>query len=251
MSCAVGAEVGARRRSAVSAAGAPACRTSRRSPAARRSAAGSDLFSVKPSPSRQRRHFVGADAIDQAVEVVAEPRLGAGAVRRFAAGSIDGRSNSRRACSRWPVGQLALAGVEVRVRTSAMRSATGSGAGRAAAAGAACTEAVRRRRHRRLSRTAAAAGAADENAGCRSQRTRDARAIRRLASDRATAGTHPRIDGRRYTRVRTTVNLLRPSRHNNSGSIGSFAGRAAPVPGSSGLHVEEPRAPRRHRGRPA
>ena len=45
--------------------------------------AGSYFFSVKPSPVGERPHLVGADAVDQPVEMLADPRLGAGAVRRL------------------------------------------------------------------------------------------------------------------------------------------------------------------------
>ena len=45
--------------------------------------AGSVLVSVKPSPVASARLLEHADAIDQAVEVLAQPRVGAGAVGRF------------------------------------------------------------------------------------------------------------------------------------------------------------------------
>ena len=45
--------------------------------------AGSYFFSVKPSPVGQRPHFVGADPVDQPVEMLADPRLGPAAVGRL------------------------------------------------------------------------------------------------------------------------------------------------------------------------
>ena len=45
--------------------------------------AGSYFFSVKPSPVGQRLDFVGADPIDEPIEMLADPRLGAAAVGRL------------------------------------------------------------------------------------------------------------------------------------------------------------------------
>ncbi len=46
-------------------------------------AAGSYFFSTKPSPCASAEHFVGVDPIDQPIEMLPQPRVGAGAVGRF------------------------------------------------------------------------------------------------------------------------------------------------------------------------
>ena len=45
--------------------------------------AGSYLFSVNPSPCGERLHLVGADPIDQPIEMLADARLGPPAVGRL------------------------------------------------------------------------------------------------------------------------------------------------------------------------
>ena len=46
-------------------------------------AAGSERLLREPVALRQRRHLVGVDAIDQPIEMIPEPRIGPGAVRRL------------------------------------------------------------------------------------------------------------------------------------------------------------------------
>ena len=45
--------------------------------------AGSYFFSANPSPLRQRRQLGGADPLDQAIEMLADPRFGPRAVGRL------------------------------------------------------------------------------------------------------------------------------------------------------------------------
>ena len=95
--------------------------------------AGSYFFSVKPSPSASALHFVGADAVDQPVEMLADARLGPGAVRRFEQ-HVDGAVESCFAASTWPCSSSFWPALNERSE-AAMRARTGSSTGAGAGAG--------------------------------------------------------------------------------------------------------------------
>ena len=63
----------------------------------------------------ERRDFVGVDAIDQPIEVLAQPRVGAGAVRRFEQ-NVDGLVELLAGLVEVAGLELALAGVEMTLR---------------------------------------------------------------------------------------------------------------------------------------
>ena len=77
--------------------------------------AGSVFFSTKPSPCAKRHQFVGADALDQRVEMLADARLGAGAVGRLQQ-HLDGEIERRARLLEVPQAQLALARGEMALR---------------------------------------------------------------------------------------------------------------------------------------
>ena len=159
----------------------------------------------------QRERLLGADAIDEAIEVVAEPRVGAGAGGRLeqdrhraielAAGLVE-----------VAVGQLTLAGGVVAFgggdeRGDGIRCRAGGRRGRRCGLGGRAGGG----RHRRLSRAAAATGAAEKNQAPQPSDTgRSNHWPTPFGQDYGGAAAPPllgNVDGRHYTGVRTTVNL--------------------------------------------
>ena len=90
----------------------PACRSVADSASSSSIDAGSYFFSVKPSPVGQRPHFVGADAVDETVEMLADPRLGPAAVGRLQQ-DVDGAVEFLFRRLDVPLLELRLAGLEV------------------------------------------------------------------------------------------------------------------------------------------